>query len=280
MRIFGNPNKVDGLTLLKNKQLLCMTLDIISKEKYGIILSDEHFIADMKYLLNIGFCKGLIQNMFNYAQHEKIRCKHIKENDITFIIPIRIDSPERKRNVLLLIEQLEQIPNASVIILEADSKRRFKCAESAFISYYFIEDHDPVFYRTKYINMMLSEIKTKIAGIWDADIIVPCEQIISSIKHVQNGCIMSFPYDGGAFTLQSDVSEKYGISRSVSFLMENISNFSRSFRVQMEYVEQVMAKITQRKEVYFDFFEQLIGLSNGGFISLKSLSHILYQIFF
>lgn len=228
MRTSKNPDKMNHCILLKNQQLLCMTLDAIGREKLNNTI-DERLVTDMEDLCRSGFAKGLIQTILNSERYEKTRLKQIKENDITFVIPVRLDFPERKRNLLLLLEQLKQIPDASVIILEADKQPQFEYNENKYISYYFIEDHDLIFHRTKYINMLLSKVKTKIVGVWDTDVVVPCEQIIRAVRNIQTGYMMTFPYDGRFFTLSPKASEYHCGSRSISFLMENIEKFPQGF---------------------------------------------------
>jgi len=229
LRTSGNPSQVNNRILLKNKQLLCQLLDVIGREKRGNTLFDGRIESILENLSRSGFARGLIQDILKREHHEKIRLKKIKEKDITFVIPVRIDCQERIRNLCVLLKQLNKITGSSVIILEADSKPRFECKENNFISYHFIEDHDPVFYRTKYRNILLSKIKTQIAGVWDTDVVIPGEQIISSIQDIQKGCIMSFPYDGRFFSLSPEVSKKYCECLSIQFLMENIKYYSQDF---------------------------------------------------
>ncbi len=52
-----------------------------------------------------------------------------------------------------------------------------------------------------------------------------------------------------------------------------------AFRIQMEYAEQVMAQMVEKEERYFDFFDQLVGLSNDRFISVDGLLHTVYHAY-
>ncbi|MDR1223237.1 MAG: glycosyltransferase [Tannerella sp.] len=229
LRISADSDKTDNCILLKNRQLVCEAMDAAGRENPDDLFSDKRFIDDMEDLYQAGFAKGLIRNILDGKRRDRIRLRQIKENAVTFVIPVRLDSPERKRNLHLLIEHLKQIPDASAIILEADSQSRFEHAGDNFISSYFVEDHDPIFYLTKYRNMLLSLAKTTIAGIWDTDVIVPLPQILKSVSDIQNGCMISYPYDGRFLTLSPDTSEQYRNHRSVSFLMENIEKFPQGF---------------------------------------------------
>ncbi|MGV8090701.1 MAG: galactosyltransferase-related protein [Mangrovibacterium sp.] len=50
----------------------------------------------------------------------------------------------------------------------------------------FVEDHDPIFYRTLYINQMLKVCITPFISIWETDIIVPPQQIIQSVEWLRS----------------------------------------------------------------------------------------------
>jgi glycosyltransferase involved in cell wall biosynthesis len=52
-----------------------------------------------------------------------------------------------------------------------------------------------------------------------------------------------------------------------------------SRKIQAEYAEWVMVKIVEKEEKFFDFFEQIIMLSNEKKIDIKQLSNIVYQIY-
>lgn len=118
--------------------------------------------------------------------------------DVTFLVPLRIDSPERKQNADTLIKYTFQHFNTSFIVLEADSTRKF-IPESEFegFQYNFIEDTDEIFHRTKWINRLISMATTPYVAVWDADTIAPPDQIITAVEMLRAGeSVMSFPYDG------------------------------------------------------------------------------------
>jgi hypothetical protein len=204
-------------------------LDAIGRDYLNDIISDKRLIADMEDIRNMGLCKGIISKILDKPPCNRNILQKIEDNAVTFVISVRINFPERKRNLYLLLESLRQIPNSSVIILEADKEPHFECPTDDFISYYFVEDSDRIFHRTKYRNMLLSMAKTRIVGVWDTDVIIRDSQIIKSISQIQKGSLMSSPYDGQVYTLSADVSEQYHKNRSISFLMENADTFPQTF---------------------------------------------------
>lgn len=118
-------------------------------------------------------------------------------NELTIVIPVRIDCTERKENLDAVLFSLLETTHATVIILEADSKQRYTCAElGEKVKYIFIEDNDPIFHRTRYLNKLLKMTETNIVGIWDTDVVIHGNQIIDAVKAVKDGVTLCYPYDG------------------------------------------------------------------------------------
>jgi hypothetical protein len=55
------------------------------------------------------------------------------------------------------------------------------------INYKFIQDDDPILFRTQYINRMLAEVKTPFVSVWDTDVIAPFQQLYDSIMLLRTG---------------------------------------------------------------------------------------------
>lgn len=116
---------------------------------------------------------------------------------MTFCIPIRIESDYRRRNLVCLLSYITRYFDTSILILEADKKRRFVTETSSPIRYLFIEDHAEVFHRTQYINRMLSLVETPFAAIWDTDAIAPAKQIYAGYEALRDhGATLVYPYSG------------------------------------------------------------------------------------
>ena len=139
--------------------------------------------------------------------------------ELTIVIPVRIDSPERKENLDSVVSFFLQNTCATIIVMEADKQQQYFFAgnndntlqETNFkerIQTIFVEDEDPVFYRTRYINQLLKISPTNTVGIWDADVLIPLPQIIEAIKNIAIGVTLCSPYDGRCIML----SEKGSIN--------------------------------------------------------------------
>lgn len=117
-------------------------------------------------------------------------------NICTFVIPFRIDSDERLRNLRAVLKWIEPL-NATIFLLEADKQSKAgEMCSAPNIVYTFIEDANPIFHRTRYINMMLERVKTEIVAVLDADVIVGHSKIAEAVHSiVDDGKTIAYPYD-------------------------------------------------------------------------------------
>jgi predicted glycosyltransferase involved in capsule biosynthesis len=144
--------------------------------------------------------------------------------DTTFIIPIRINSIIRLENFLLTIENLESNFDTNIIVVES-SYYHNKIIESLInkkYMYLFLENKDPVFYRTYYLNKASSLVETNIIGIWDADVILEPIQIINAVEQIRlKKCDVAYPYDGNFLDISSILRNHFYINRDIEFLKKN-----------------------------------------------------------
>ena len=129
---------------------------------------------------------------------------------VAIIIPVRIDFPERLRNLEVVLRELSAM-HFPIWLLEAD--REAKCKELAnrfSVFYKFVFDDDEVFYRTRYLNDLLGMCNYPIIGIWDTDIILHEFQIWQSVDALVSGkYILSSPYNGIFHYLTPEQSISY-----------------------------------------------------------------------
>lgn len=131
-------------------------------------------------------------------------------DDVTIIIPIRVDNSIRVANLKTIIRLYSELTNMHFIILEADKVQHIHIEENMKISYLFCRDENPVFHHTHYRNEMIKLAKTPIVVVWDVDILVPIEQLYRAINEVRRHLvILSYPYDGVCYCLSSDISDNF-----------------------------------------------------------------------
>lgn len=193
-----------------NKQNLIGLLDYLEDNPSCVDLLAENlrkvdvmgiYPERTKRLLDKELCrKGLLGHLDRIENHA-----------VTFVISVRVDSPERSANLDVVLEQLSHREQASVLLLEADTRPFYKLKKAySNVRYFFVEDLDPVFYRTKYMNQLLREAKTELVGIWDTDVIVSDTQIDKSLRDLMEGrAAMSYPYDGCFYFCTAEESAFY-----------------------------------------------------------------------
>ena len=114
----------------------------------------------------------------------------------TVVIPVRIDYEERKANLRTVLSLLSVL-DCRILVLEADSKAKLQNENWILgVEYLFIKDNSPVFYRTRYINMLLHIADTDIVSIWDTDVLISLEQLFEAISMIEQGCTIAYPYNG------------------------------------------------------------------------------------
>lgn len=143
--------------------------------------------------------------------------------DFTFLIPIRIDSIVRVENLLLSIRYLLQYFDTNIMVLEASNYNNgiLQKLLDKRVQYQFVEDKDPIFYRTKYINIMTQKSTTPFIGIWDADVIIPKDQIQDSIQKLRDGYEIAYPFDGHFYDTTDIIREFYLKTRQINILIKN-----------------------------------------------------------
>lgn len=131
--------------------------------------------------------------------------------DLTVVIPIRIDSKERMRNLRYVVNYLERL-KCKIIVLEADSEQKVleKDLKNDYLEYHFVTDQNKCFHRTHYINQLLKMTNTKVVAIWDADLVIPEKQVIEAYSNIiENRCMMAYPYNGDFVFMSSNVTNRF-----------------------------------------------------------------------
>lgn len=119
-------------------------------------------------------------------------------SDVTFLIPIRIDTNERLENLYAIINYIDKNFVCNIILLEAD---KFPVVDvsllPSIVKVIFIKDEEHWFHRTKYNNIMIRNAQTPIIALYDADVVVEVNDIIEITNAIRDkNCMIGIPYDG------------------------------------------------------------------------------------
>ena len=167
-------------------------------------------------------------------------------SDFTFIVPVRIDSPERKENLELVITYLYEHFDAEIMVLEADIKEKITIPQ---ISHkIFIKDDDPVFHHSYYRNYMIKSANTRFIALWDADAIAPENQVIEARNMLrETNCDLIFPYDGRYYHTPPHLRKLYTQEKHTKVLCDNIGKLPL-----MHGIHSVGGAIMMNREKYID----------------------------
>jgi hypothetical protein len=142
-----------------------------------------------------------------------------KLSDATFIIPLKIDSADRVRNIITTVGFLLETFDAKVIIKEVDAQPLF--SEYALpqiveymdgsignLTHVFEKSSDPVFYRMQIINEMLEMVKTDIVFNYDCDVLLQVETYEKASQMIRDGYDIVYPYGFGNYQKQVTVNDE------------------------------------------------------------------------
>jgi len=140
-------------------------------------------------------------------------------SEATFIIPIRIESNDRLRNVITTTAFLLENFDTNIIIKEVDSESIFKNVAFPMIknildvdvniNHIFEKSNSPSFHRQRVLNEMIAEADTEIVVNYDCDVLLPLEsyhEAYSSILHHKHDVI--YPYGQGMYQKQVQTSDE------------------------------------------------------------------------
>ena len=136
----------------------------------------------------------------------------------TFIIPVRIESPDRLRNVVTTTAFLMENFNTNIIIKEVDKESVFHRDAlpilenildegTVFTNFNFIfeQSDDPLFHRQRILNEMVMESDTGIVVNYDCDVILPRDSYLLAYTMIMNNIAdVVYPYGQGEFQKQVD----------------------------------------------------------------------------
>lgn len=140
-------------------------------------------------------------------------------SEATFIIPIRIESSDRLRNVITSIAFLLENFDTNIIIKEVDFESVFQRDALPIlkdildidinIQHIFEKSHEPLFHRQRVLNEMIAETKTEMVINYDCDVLLPLDsyhEAYQSILHHTHDVI--YPYGQGMYQYQVKATDE------------------------------------------------------------------------
>ena len=162
-----------------------------------------------------------------------IEGKVVKRFDLkkcTFIIPLRIETEDRMRNIVTTLIYLTRLFDTNIIVKEVDKESIYlrevqPLLEQALepemlscINHIFEKNDEFTFHRTKILNDMLWMVDTPVVVNYDSDIILPVETYIYATNMITKGWVhpdaeggepvkIVYPYGFGNYQWQCHVGD-------------------------------------------------------------------------
>ena len=163
-------------------------------------------------------------------------------SEATFIIPIRIESQDRLRNVITTTAFLLENFDANIIIKEVDFESVFEkdalpVLEDILdcdidVKHVFEKSEEPLFHRQKVLNEMIMEAKTEIVVNYDCDVLLPLNSYLEAYQSIlYHTHDVIYPYGQGVYQKQikatDEVVSKFLETSNYEYLDE-VSNLHTS----------------------------------------------------
>lgn len=179
--------------------------------------------------------------------------------DLTFLIPTRIETEDRLRNIISSVSYLLRHIPAKVIVKEVSNHPTFqfraipeirKYADTSNLEYLYEESQEPLFCKSKVLNDLIVASNTKVVANYDADCILPVDsyhQAYSAINDDQVDVV--YPYGCGIYQWKAayspEIYERFVNTLDTSVLDENksLSNSTigwTQFVNRQKYIESYM----------------------------------------
>lgn len=139
--------------------------------------------------------------------------------DLTYILPTRIESRDRLKNVITSVSYLlRNVSGAKVLVKEVDKESVFKnqalpiiskYADTTNLTHIFEKNDEDIFHKTRYLNDLIMMSDTKVVASHDVDVVYPVQSHIAAYNAINNDqCDVVYPYGCGVYQYQVDYPDE------------------------------------------------------------------------
>lgn len=199
----------------------------------GINKSDKHLFRKGDYFIRPPYYEkhdkiekdtcsfALIEIIKEFNQYQLAHRTNLK--DVSFLIPIKIDSPDRLRNLYASTSFLNKSFNTNIIVMEVDQTQRIDPKDlPEGITYVFKPTESSRLFRTRINNEMIKMCSSKFIALYDADVIIPKRQINRAVQLLRKGDIKIIsPYEGVFLNVDELLREIFIKLQDDEFLLAN-----------------------------------------------------------
>lgn len=155
--------------------------------------------------------------------------------DLTFLIPTRIETEDRLRNIISSVSYLLKHIPAKVLVKEVSPHSTFKfralpeikkCVDISNLEYIFEQTNDNLFCKSKVLNDLIAISDTKIVANYDTDCILPISSYYEAYNLINTDKVdVVYPYGCGVYQWKSDytteIFERFMTELDTSVLDKN-----------------------------------------------------------
>ncbi len=138
---------------------------------------------------------------------------------IDFLLPSRIESEDRLRNVITSVSYLlDNFPESKVYVKEVDKESNFinralkrieRNVDTKNLIHIFEKSEDQFFHKTRILNDLFLESTSDIVYNYDVDIVVPVNSVLTAHEAIQNNyCDVIYPFGCGVYQWAVNYSEE------------------------------------------------------------------------
>lgn len=179
--------------------------------------------------------------------------------DLTFLIPTRIETEDRLRNIISSVSYLLRHIPAKVLVKEVSSRPVFqfravpeikKYVDISNLEYFYEESQEPLFCKSKVLNDLIVISSTKVVANYDADCILPIDSYYKAYDAINEDQVdVVYPYGCGIYQwcaeYNQDIYEEFVNQLDVSVLdkQKRLSNSTigwTQFVNREKYIESYM----------------------------------------
>jgi len=134
--------------------------------------------------------------------------------DLTFLIPTRIETEDRLRNIISSVSYLLRHTAAHVIVKEVAPRNTFlfralpeirKYADTTNLTHLYEETNEPLFCKSKVLNDLIVESSSRVVANYDADCILPISSYQEAYDLIINDkADIVYPYQCGIYQWCAD----------------------------------------------------------------------------
>lgn len=187
--------------------------------------------------------------------------------EATFIIPIRIESTDRLRNIITIVAFLLENFDTNIIIKEVDSESIFQKDALPIlknildidinVTHIFERSDDSAFHRQKVLNEMIAESKTKIVVNYDCDVLLPLDSYVQAYDNIlKDNFDAIYPYGQGMYQYQVQATDEIVSSFLETGNYDYLKNNSKLYVSDFGWVQFF------NRQVYIDG-----GMENENFVA-------------